>query len=147
MFFPLVADREKFQRSLKEQRLRHGSERILVVDDEEHVREMICRMLETLGYGVEFVESGQEALDLVKKTEPFDVVILDMNMPTMSGKETFFKLKEIMPDLRVVISTGYSNASLEPTPLHDLVDGFLQKPYQMEELSKVLRDVFDEKQD
>ena len=147
MFFPLVADREKFRRSLKEQRLRHGSERILVVDDEEHVREMICRMLESLGYGVEFVESGQEALDLVKKDEPFDVVILDMNMPTMSGKETFFKLKEIKPDMRVIISTGYSNASLEPTPLKDLVDGFLQKPYQMEELSKVLRDVFDEKPD
>ena len=65
----------------------------------------------------------------------------------MSGKEAFFKLKEIKPDLRVVISTGYSNASLEPTPLNDLVDGFLQKPYQMEELSKVLRDVFDKKQD
>jgi two-component system, cell cycle sensor histidine kinase and response regulator CckA len=145
MFFPLVADREKFQRSLKEQRLRHGSERILVVDDEEHVREMICRMLQTLGHDVDFVESGQEAIDLVEKKEPFDLVILDMNMPTMSGKETFFKLKEIKPDLRVVISTGYSNASLEPTSLNDFVDGFLQKPYQMEELSKVLRDVFDEK--
>jgi PAS domain S-box-containing protein len=147
MFFPLVADREKFQRSLKEQRLRHGSERILVVDDEEHVREMICRMLDTLGYNVEFVESGQEAIDLVKKKESFDLVVLDMNMPTMSGKETFFKLKEIKPDLRVVISTGYSNTSLEPTTLNEIADGFLQKPYQMEELSKVLRDVFDEKDD
>jgi two-component system, cell cycle sensor histidine kinase and response regulator CckA len=147
MFFPLVADREKFQRGLKEQRLRHGTEHILVVDDEEHVREMICRMLDTLGYEVEFVESGQEAIDLVKKSPAFDLVVLDMNMPTMSGKETFFKLKEISPDLRVVISTGYSNASLEPTPLNDLVDGFLQKPYQMEELSKVLRDVFDKKQE
>lgn len=147
MLFPLVGDREKFQRSLKEQRLRHGNEHILVVDDEEHVREMICRMLDTLGYGVEFVESGQKALDVVKKkSEPFDLVILDMNMPTMSGKETFFKLKEIKPDLKIVISTGYSNASLEPAPLNDLVDGFLQKPYQMEELSKVLRDVFDETQ-
>jgi PAS domain S-box-containing protein len=147
MFFPLVADREKFERSLKEQRLRHGTERILVVDDEEHVREMICRMLDNLGYDVEYVESGQEAIDLVKKEEVFDLIVLDMNMPTMSGKETFFKLKEVQPDLRVVISTGYSNAILEPTPLNDLVDGFLQKPYQMEELSKVLRDVFDEKQD
>ena len=89
----------------------------------------------------------QEALDLVKKKERFDLVILDMNMPTMSGKDTFFKLKEIKSDLRVVISTGYSNASLEPTPLNDLVDGFLQKPYQLEELSKVLRDVFDETQE
>jgi PAS domain S-box-containing protein len=147
MFFPLVADREKFERGLKEQRLRHGTERILVVDDEEHVREMICRMLDNLGYDVEYVESGQEAINLVRKEEVFDLIVLDMNMPTMSGKETFFKLKEIQPDLRVVISTGYSNAILEPTPLNDLVDGFLQKPYQMEELSKVLRDVFDEKQD
>ena len=65
----------------------------------------------------------------------------------MSGKETFFKLKEIKPDLRVVISTGYSNTSLEPTTLKKVADGFLQKPYQMEELSKVLRDVFDEKHD
>jgi two-component system cell cycle sensor histidine kinase/response regulator CckA len=147
MFFPLVADREKFQRGLKEQRLRHGSERILVVDDEEHVREMICRMLQNLGHEVEFVESGQEAVDLVRNKELFDLVILDMNMPTMSGKETFFKLKEIDPALRVVISTGYSNASLEPNSLNDFVDGFLQKPYQMEELSKVLRDVFDQRQE
>ncbi|TSA21712.1 response regulator [bacterium] len=147
MFFPLLADREKFQRALKQQRLQHGHERILVVDDEEHVSEMISRMLQHLGYKVLVVHSGQEALVLFGKKTRIDAVILDMNMPTMSGKETFERLKEIRPDVRVVVSTGYSNESLEPTPLNNLVDGFLQKPYQMEELSKVLREVFDGKPD
>ena len=147
MFFPLLANREKFQRTLKQQRLRQGHERILVVDDEEHVSELISRMLDHLGYKSMVVHTGQEALALMKKKERFDAIILDMNMPTMSGKETFLKLKEIRPNMRVIISTGYSNASLEPTPLNKMVDGFLQKPYQLEELSKVLREVFDGKRD
>lgn len=147
MFFPLLADREKFHRTLKQQRLRHGKERILVVDDEEHVSELITRMLEHLGYQVVVVNSGQDALALLKDKEHFDAVVLDMNMPTMSGKDTLLKLKKVQPELPVVISTGYSNASLEPTPINKLVGGFLQKPYQMEELSKVLQEVFDGKQD
>jgi two-component system cell cycle sensor histidine kinase/response regulator CckA len=147
MFFPLLADREKFRRTLKEQNLQQGSERILVVDDEEHVSELISRMLEHLGYGVVVAHSGQEALAMAKKRVRLDAVVLDMNMPTMSGKETLLKLKELKPDLRVVISTGYSNESLGPTPVNKLVNGFLQKPYQLEELSKVLREVFDGKRD
>ena len=147
MFFPLLANREKFQRTLKQQRLRQGHERILVVDDEEHVSELISRMLDHLGYKSMVVHTGQEALTLMKKKERFDAIILDMNMPTMSGKETFQKLKEIRPDMRVVVSTGYSNASLEPTEMDKMVDGFLQKPYQLEELSKVLHEVFDGKRD
>jgi PAS domain S-box-containing protein len=147
MFFPLLADREKFQRTLKSQRLRQGDERILIVDDEEHVRELIGRMLQHLGYRVEAVDSGPEALAAVAKKARFDAVILDMNMPTMSGKEVCERLKKVKPDLKVVVSTGYSDASLESTLQRKLVDGFLQKPYQMEELSKVLREVFDGKRD
>jgi PAS domain S-box-containing protein len=147
MFFPLLADRAKFQRTLKQSRLQQGHERILVVDDEEHVSELISRMLDHLGYKVIVVHSGQEAIALMQKKTRIDAVILDMNMPTMSGKETFGKLKSIRPDLRVVVSTGYSNESLEPTMIENLIDGFLQKPYQMEELSKVLREVFDGKRD
>ena len=145
MFFPLVADREKFQRTLERQKLQQGNEHVLVVDDEEHVSELISRMLDHLGYKVNVVHTGQEALDLARKKTRIDAVILDMNMPTMSGKETFEKLKKIRPDIRVVVSTGYSNESLEPAMIENLIDGFLQKPYQMEELSKVLREAFDGK--
>ncbi|HTY38542.1 MAG TPA: ATP-binding protein [Bacteroidota bacterium] len=146
MFFPLLADREKFQRSLKKPRLQEGHERILVVDDEENVGELISRMLGLLGYTVAVVRSGKEAIAYTKKkANKIDAVILDMNMPEMSGKETFKKLKKIRPDVRVIVSTGYNNESLEPVMVENLFDGFLQKPYQMEELSKVLREVFDGK--
>jgi PAS domain S-box-containing protein len=147
MFFPLLADREKFRLTLKKQRLRQGSEKILVVDDEEHVRELIGQMLQHLGYKVETVQSGRRALEIMREKARFDAVILDMNMPKMGGKETFLKLKRLRPNLKVVVSTGYSDESIESAPLNTLVDGFIQKPYQLEELSKVLREVFDEKRD
>ena len=87
--------------------------------------------------------SGQEAISLLESKTQFDVVVLDMNMPEMGGRETFYRLKELDPQLRVVISTGYTNTSIEGTPLREAIDGFLQKPYQLEELSKTMREVFD----
>ena len=145
MFFPLLADREKFQRTLQKQQIQEGHESILVVDDEENVSELISRMLDHLGYKVAVVHSGKDAIAYASKKHKIDAVILDMNMPEISGKETFKRLKMVRPDLRVIISTGYSNESLEPAMLENHVDGFLQKPYQMEELSKVLREAFDGK--
>ena len=112
---------------------------ILVIDDEEHVGEVIGGMLTDLGYAVTTVQSGKAAIDLLKKKKRFDLIVLDMNMPTMGGRETFYKLKELHPDVRVVISTGYSNTSLDGSPLRQAVDGVLQKPYQLEDLSHAVR--------
>jgi two-component system cell cycle sensor histidine kinase/response regulator CckA len=64
-------------------------------------------------------------------------------MPVMGGKETYAKLKAIDPDIRIVISTGYSNTSSESSPAGESADGFLQKPYQLEELSRTMRNVMD----
>ena len=72
-------------------------------------------------------------------THRFDVVILDLNMPKMSGKETFIKLKKIDSDIRVVISTGYGDRVIDASLGKAAGDTFLQKPYQIEELSKVMR--------
>jgi signal transduction histidine kinase/ActR/RegA family two-component response regulator len=143
LHFPLLADTEKFRRSRKQSRLQRGDERVLVIDDEEHVGEVIGGMLQDLGYKVTVVKSGKEALEVCKKKKRFDVVVLDMNMPTMGGKETFYKLKELDPRLCVVISTGYSNTSLDGSPLRNAVDGVLQKPYQLEELSKTMREAIE----
>lgn len=144
LHFPLLKDGERIKRSAKQSKLLRGSEEVMVIDDEEHVGEVIGGMLNDLGYKVTVVRSGREALSLFrKKSKHYDGVVLDMNMPQMGGKETFFKLKEIDPEVRVVISTGYSNTSLESSPLADAVDGILQKPYQLEELSKTMRGAFD----
>jgi CheY-like chemotaxis protein len=110
-----------------------------VIDDEKDVADIISGMLESLGYQVTRVDSGQKAINLFKKKKRFDVVILDLNMPKMSGKETFIKLKKIDPDVRVVISTGYGDRVIDASLGKAAGDTFLQKPYQIEELSRIMR--------
>jgi CheY-like chemotaxis protein len=145
LHFPLLPVTEIPKRASRTTTLKHGTEHILVVDDEKEVGTVISGMLNDLGYRVMVVDSGRKAVALYKTGSRFDIVILDMNMPKMSGKDTFIKLKEIDNHIRVIISTGYSNRSIDTTQLRDDVSGFLQKPYQLEELSSILRIVLDKK--
>ncbi|MEK7670161.1 MAG: PAS domain S-box protein, partial [Bacteroidota bacterium] len=145
LYFPLLEETDNIKRSLGQSKLLQGSESVLVVDDEKDVGEIIGGMLSNLGYKVTIVNSGKKAIALYRKKKRFDIVVLDVNMPAMGGKETFLKLKEIDPDARVLISTGYSNQSAESSQVRDSVDGFLQKPYQLEELSKTMREVLDKR--
>ena len=101
-----------------------------MIDDEKDVADIISGMLDSLGYQVTHVDSGQKAINLFKKKKRFDVVILDLNMPKMSGKETFIRLKKIDPDVRVVISTGYGDRVIDDSFGKAESDTFLQKPYQ-----------------
>ena len=103
-------------------------------------------MLKNLGYQVTIVDSGRKAISLFKTKKRFDIVVLDLNMPKMSGKETFIRLKEIDPEFRVIISTGYSDRDMDFSSWRDAVDAFLQKPYQIEELSKIIRLILDNRQ-
>ncbi len=145
LYFPLLPSTQIPKHMPRTPLLQHGSEHILIVDDEKEVGVVIEGMLNDLGYKVSLVDSGQKAIALYKKGRRFDAVILDMNMPKMSGKDTFIKLKEIDDKIKVIISTGYSNRAIDTTQLRDMVCGFLQKPYQLEELSNTLRVVFDKK--
>jgi PAS domain S-box-containing protein len=145
LHFPLLPITEIPKRTSRVATLKHGTEHILVVDDEKEVGTVISGMLNDLGYRVTVVDSGRKAVTLYKTGNRFDAVILDMNMPKMSGKDTFIHLKEMDDQIRVIISTGYSNRSIDTTQLRDVVSGFLQKPYQLEELSTILRVVLDKK--
>jgi len=145
LFFPIMKDSDVLLTAENSARLVPGNETLLVVDDEEQVGEVIQGMLRDLGYRVTTVGSGKEAIERVQSGNSFDAVILDMNMPSMGGKDTFLRLKELDPGLRIIISTGYSNTSIESSPLQNSIDGFLQKPYQLEVLSKTLREVFGRK--
>ncbi|HEY6952077.1 MAG TPA: response regulator, partial [Bacteroidota bacterium] len=145
LYFPLLKESDRTIQSLKAQKLERGRERVLVVDDEQNVAEVIGGMLSNLGYQVTVADSGKKAVALFRKNQKFDAVILDMNMPVMGGKETYAKLKAIDPDIHIIISTGYSNKSLESSPAGETAEAFLQKPYQLEELSRTMRDVLDRK--
>jgi PAS domain S-box-containing protein len=120
-----------------------GSEPVLVVDDEEFVRLTLCTMLSDLGYSVTSASGGKEAIDILSQKKQFALVLLDMNMPQVGGKKVFEKIKSLKLKSKVIISSGYSDAILEEKKFAKNIDGFLQKPYKIEELARKIRDVLD----
>jgi two-component system cell cycle sensor histidine kinase/response regulator CckA len=121
-----------------------GTETILLADDEKMVLEVSREMLEFLGYRVYAAGSGQEALAVyMEKQKEIDLVILDMIMPGISGGETFDRLREINPSIRVLLSSGYSIEGQAQGILDRGCNGFLQKPFQLENLSRKVREMLD----
>ena len=123
-----------------------GSERILVVDDEEAVRIVMQRSLEHLGYEVVVANNGQEALQIFSNLQgSFSLVIVDMIMPLMAGDELFYKLRKIDKATRVLIASGYSSDKRTKAMLSDGALGFIQKPFAVEELAEEVRRCLDSK--
>ncbi|MCP4115464.1 MAG: response regulator [Desulfobacteraceae bacterium] len=121
-----------------------GRGTILLVDDEQGVIEVCSEMIESLGYSVKAVTSGGEAVDFMKeKGGDVDLVILDMVMPEMNGFETYERIKSIVPDAKVLISSGYSKKDDLVEILDPQLENFLQKPYGMAKLSEKINTVFD----
>jgi PAS domain S-box-containing protein len=119
-----------------------GSEKILLVDDEEMVVKVGKEMIEVLGYDVIIAKSGHEAVSLFEKhKEEIDLVILDMIMPEISGGETFDRLKAIHPDVKVILASGYSMNGQAKEILDRGCDGFIQKPFNIKELSHKMQEI------
>ncbi|MEI7636217.1 MAG: PAS domain S-box protein [Syntrophus sp. (in: bacteria)] len=119
-----------------------GTETILLVDDEKMVLEVSKELLESMGYRVYAVGSGQEAIAIfMEKRNEIDMVILDMIMPGISGGGTFDRLREINPEIKVLLSSGYSLNGEAATIMDRGCNGFLQKPFKMENLSLKVREM------
>jgi PAS domain S-box-containing protein len=138
MYLPVAG--EQVEDDQLEAVVTHGYGRILFVDDEEIIRLVSKEAMEEMGYNVLVAASGMEAIDILKK-QSVDLVILDMIMPGMDGKETFHMIREIDANCKVIISSGFT----KPDHLDELtecgISGFLRKPYQKAELSQLLADV------
>jgi PAS domain S-box-containing protein len=116
-----------------------GQGRILVVDDEEAVRQFAERALVRLGYEVVLCASGAEAVAHVREHGgEIDLVILDLIMPRMSGEQTFAALGDFARDLPIVIASGFSHDDTVQSLMQRGAAGFLAKPYQLAELSQVV---------
>ncbi|MCB0325814.1 MAG: response regulator [Bdellovibrionales bacterium] len=125
-----------------------GSEQLMVVDDEEAVRTVMQRSLEHLGYRVLVAKNGVEALEVYQAhPQQICLVILDMIMPQMSGDELFYKLKELDPQVGVLIASGYSSDARTKAILQDGALGFIQKPFDVEELAQEVRTCLDKKRE
>jgi len=114
---------------------------VLVVDDEEILQEVAVAMLEGLGYQVLVAENGKQGVDMFKQhMDEISVVLLDMTMPVMDGKQCFEQLKALKDDVKVVLSSGYGeDVALQGFP--EGLAGFLQKPYIVRSLKQVLEQV------
>ena len=120
-----------------------GSETILLVDDEPMIRELGRAILSKQGYNVLLAEDGAVGVDVYRKHgAQIDLVILDLSMPNMSGKEALQHLRILDPHVRVVFASGYSTDQFEAGEL-DGVLGFISKPYRPQDLTRAIRAALD----
>jgi PAS domain S-box-containing protein len=147
----LPASRETLpDREMKTWETINGSGKILFMDDEKSVRETVFKMLTHMGYDVESAKDGVEAINLYEKSRdngtPFDVVIMDLTIRGgMGGSETIKKLIEIDPDVKAIVSSGYSTDKIMAN--HDRYGfcGVISKPYDIQKLSELLSKILNGK--
>jgi PAS domain S-box-containing protein len=119
-----------------------GSGTILLIDDEKMILDVGIELLEELGYRVISAMSGKEAIDVFQNSqENIELIIMDMIMPGMGGGETYDRLKEIDPDIKVLLSSGYSINGQATKILRRGCDGFIQKPFNMNQLAQKVQEI------
>lgn len=121
-----------------------GTETILIVDDEPEIREMGSQLLTALGYGTIVAEDGEVACRIFRERgEEIRLVLLDIIMPKMGGRETFHNLRRLRPGVPVLLSSGYSVEGLAQKILDEGANGFIQKPYGLPDLARMIRAILD----
>jgi CheY-like chemotaxis protein len=145
-----AADQEVIEPTIDEGTVINGQGKILVMDDEAMVQELLDNMLGRLGYKVIFARNGLEALDLFSQAHEsgggFDAVILDLTIPGgMGGKAAMEKFLKIDPEVRAIVSSGYSEAPIMADYAKYGFKGVIAKPYKISQLSKVLHEIIGKK--
>jgi CheY-like chemotaxis protein len=141
-----ASEKEVFEEEKPAGNTLKGTETVLFIDDENMIVEMAEELFEQLGYKVLTAGSGTAAIETYEKNkERIDMVLLDMIMPDMNGGETYDKLKEINPNVKVLLASGYSMNGTASEIMDRGCNGFIQKPFKMEELSQKLRGILDMK--
>ncbi|MER3445536.1 MAG: hypothetical protein C4291_01275 [Candidatus Dadabacteria bacterium] len=149
IYIPASTRRAEEER-IEQKKTPSGKGKILIMDDERIIRTAAGRALSRIGYEVECASDGAEAIRLYRKAKeinkPFDVVIIDLTVPGgIGGKEAIEKLISIDPEIKAIVSSGYSNDSVMSEFRRYGFRGVLPKPYTIEELTDTLRKVIEEK--
>lgn len=120
-----------------------GKGHILLIDDEESVREITRQLLETLGYTAQCADGGAAGLKIYQDgQDSISAVLLDLMMPGLSGEETFSRLRQINPSVKVILMSGFDADGATARLLSAGADGFIQKPFQKSTLAKAFQNVF-----
>ncbi len=123
--------------------LPEGAESVLIVEDEASVRRLAASVLRGVGYQVQEARDAAEALSLIEAKQPFDLVVTDVIMPKMSGKELYDKIKVIAPRIQVLFMSGYTDDSLAHHGVLGPELSFLEKPFSPAGLARKVREVID----
>jgi CheY-like chemotaxis protein len=145
IYLPMVERRAAEVGTKVERAVTGGHETILVVEDDKEVRNVVVEVLMSLGYKVLFAGDGAEALAVLRRTEGVSLVITDIVMPKMGGKDLRMATRQIYPALRFIFTSGYTQNVVH----HDFVlekgVAFLSKPYGIDTLARKVREVLDGK--
>ena len=112
---------------------------MLLVDDEETVRGIGAEMLRELGFTVITADDGREGVERFKQNPDISFIILDLTMPNMDGEQCFRELRQINPDVKVIMSSGYSEQEVTQKFVGKGLAGFIQKPYKLSFLEETIR--------
>ena len=139
-----ASKKQMIKEKARPESLEVGTEMILLVDDEEMVADIGKDMLEKLGYKILVAAGGTEAIKIFNTSrDQVQLVILDMIMPDMSGGETFNRLKAIKPDVKILLSSGYSLNGRASQIMKRGCNGFIQKPFNLKQISRKIREILD----
>lgn len=117
---------------------------VLVIDDEEEIRDILSSVLEDEGYSVETVENGKDAIKRCKNMH-FDVALIDINLPDIKGTELLHQLKAIDPKLVRIIITGHPSIENAVKSVNERSDGYILKPFNIPELLETIKRLISEK--
>jgi PAS domain S-box-containing protein len=137
IYLPLTDYKEDYDKPIQIDAISPGTGNILVVDDEEIVRELASDMLEHIGYNVHSCSCGTEALEHFKENwQDIDLVILDLVMPDLSGEEVFAEIRSINPNIKVILSSGYTADEISQSITAEGLTEFISKPFKVSDLSE-----------
>jgi CheY-like chemotaxis protein len=146
MYFPAMASDEGLREAETKTPLRGGSETILLVDDEEMIRDLGARILTNAGYSVITASNGKEALKVYRERyDEISLVVLDLIMQKMGGMQCLEGLLRFNKAVKIVIASGYSGNDTTRDALAAGAKGFVNKPYDIRQVLEVVRTVLDEK--
>ena len=145
IYWPVLEDEEAIENETDDENLPTGSERILIVDDEETIIKVFCRTLAAQGYKAKGVSHPEQAIELFSRdTEAWDLVITDMTMPVITGDVLAKSLLEMKPDLPIIACTGFSNKINSKMAALIGIKGILMKPVLRNQLLITVREVLDQ---
>ena len=145
VYLPVISSELERESELLEEAPPGGTETILLVDDDNLIRELGVRILKRGGYTVITAENGQEALDVyAQHRDQIDLVMLDLIMPSMGGKDCLNSILRIDPQAKVLIASGYSSDASTKECIALGAKGFVAKPFRFNDLLKRVRKTLDE---